>query len=89
MRTPVRRIAVFIAASFLASYVLAQSNSGTITGRVADSSGAVIAGASVLVSNPVSEYSRTVATDKSGPYQFTSLPFNPYHVQRRNIRRIW
>src|SRR5580698_6223509 len=60
--------------------LLAQSNSGTVTGIVTDPSGAVVAGASVSVSNPVSEYSRTVTTDKAGHYQFTSLPFNPYHL---------
>jgi Carboxypeptidase regulatory-like domain len=80
MRTRVRHIAVFVLAIFLASCVLAQSNSGTITGTVTDPSGAVVAGASVSISNPVSEYSRTVTTDKTGHYQFTSLPFNPYHL---------
>src|SRR5580692_8693274 len=60
--------------------LLGQSNSGTVTGTVTDPSGAVVAGASVSVSNPVSEYSRTVTTDKAGHYQFTSLPFNPYHL---------
>jgi len=60
--------------------LLAQSNSGTVTGIVSDPSGAVVPGASVSMSNPVSEYSRTVTTDKAGHYQFTSLPFNPYHL---------
>src|SRR3984957_2633096 len=55
---------------------LAQSNSGTVT----DPSGAVVAGASISIANPVSEYSRTVTSDKAGHYQFTSLPFNPYHL---------
>src|SRR6201996_8232083 len=60
--------------------LLAQSNSGTVTGTVTDPSGAVVAGASVSIANPVSEYARTVSTDKSGHYQFTGLPFNPYHL---------
>jgi Carboxypeptidase regulatory-like domain len=80
MRTHVRHIVIFMAAIFLASCVLAQSNSGTVTGTVTDPSGAIVAGASVSLSNPVSEYSRTVVTDKTGHYQFTSLPFNPYHL---------
>jgi len=80
MRTRVRHIVVFVLAIFLASCVLAQSNSGTITGTVTDPSGAVVAGASVSINNPVSEYSRTVTTGKTGHYQFTSLPFNPYHL---------
>jgi len=80
MRIPMRRIAVFVAVSFLASCVLAQSNSGTIIGTVVDPSGALVSGASVSISNPVSEYARTAVTDKAGRYQFTSLPFNPYHL---------
>jgi hypothetical protein len=80
MRTHVRHIAVFVAAIFLVSCVLAQSNSGTVNGTVTDPSGAVLAGASVSIDNPVSEYSRTVVTDKAGHYQFTSLPLNPYHL---------
>src|ERR1700722_12239143 len=80
MRILMRRIAVFVAVSFLASCVLAQSNSGTIVGTVTDPSGAVVSGATVSISNPVSEYARTAVTDKAGRYQFTSLPFNPYHL---------
>ena len=80
MRTPVRRVAVFLATSFLASYVLAQSNSGTIIGTVTDPTGAVVPGASVSIQNPVSQYSRTAVTDKAGQYQFSNIPFNPYHM---------
>jgi Carboxypeptidase regulatory-like domain len=80
MRTPVRRVAVFLAASLLASYVFAQSNSGTVVGTVSDPSGAVIPGATVTIANPVSQYSHTATTDKSGQYQFSNLPFNPYHL---------
>jgi Carboxypeptidase regulatory-like domain len=80
MRTPVRHIAVFMAVIFLATCLIAQSNSGTVTGTVTDPSGAVVPGASVSISNPVSEYSRKVLTDNSGHYQFTGLPLNPYHL---------
>jgi Carboxypeptidase regulatory-like domain len=80
MRTLVRHIAVFMAVIFLATCLIAQSNSGTVTGTVTDPSGAVVPGASVSISNPVSEYSRKVLTDNSGHYQFTGLPLNPYHL---------
>jgi hypothetical protein len=67
---------------FGASALVAQSgtNSGTVTGTVTDGSGAVVAGAKVSISNPVSGYSRTAVTDGSGRYQFSNLPFNPYHL---------
>ncbi len=85
MRTSVRRI-VFFLFVFLISMspqaLLGQTagNAGTIVGTVTDPAGAVVPNATVSVSNPVSEYSRTLATDKAGQFQFTNLPFNPYHV---------
>jgi hypothetical protein len=79
------RCVVFLAAFLLqsvGSFVLAQSvgNSGTISGTITDPSGAVIPGATVSIDNPISQYSRMAASDKSGHYQFTNVPFNPYHM---------
>src|ERR1700677_30718 len=58
----------------------AQSATGTITGTVTDASGAVVPAATVTIENPVSGLSRTAKTDGAGHYQFTNLPFNPYHL---------
>ena len=58
----------------------AQSTSGTITGSVTDSTGAVVPGATVTILNPVSGYTRTAKSDGSGNYQFQNIPFNPYHL---------
>src|SRR5215469_3936145 len=85
MRTLVRCVIAFLAAFLLQScavIVSAQSagNSGTISGIITDPSGAVVSGAMVTIDNPVSQYSRAGATDKSGHYQFPNVPFNPYHV---------
>src|ERR1700677_3246273 len=66
--------------SSLAISLHAQSATGTITGTVADASGAVVPGATVTIENPVSGLSRTTKTDASGQYRFTNLPFNPYHL---------
>ena len=70
----------------------AQSNSGSISGTVTDPSGAVVPGATVTVENPVSGYLRTAKTDSAGRYQFSNLPFNPYHLdgdgQRFRRRRL-
>jgi Carboxypeptidase regulatory-like domain len=72
----------FFALAFCAPRAGAQSagNSGNITGTVADPTGAVIAGATVEIQNPVSQYSRSTTTDSTGHYQFTNVPFNPYHM---------
>ncbi|WP_433963874.1 carboxypeptidase regulatory-like domain-containing protein [Tunturiibacter gelidiferens] len=62
------------------STLLAQSNSGIVSGTVTDPVGAVIPGAIVSISNPVSGYSRSMATDSGGHFQFTNLPLNSYHL---------
>src|SRR5580693_4997785 len=60
--------------------VFAQSNSGTVRGSVLDPSGAVIAGAQVTIQNPVSHYTRSVASDAQGKFEFSNVPFNNYHL---------
>jgi Carboxypeptidase regulatory-like domain len=62
--------------------VRAQSagSSGSIVGTVADPSGAVVANATVEIHNPVSGYDNSAVTDTSGNFNFTNIPFNPYHM---------
>src|SRR5579863_6269122 len=55
-------------------------NSGNISGTVTDPSGAVVAGATVTIHNPVSEYERSATTDSTGAFSFPNVPFNPYHL---------
>ena len=55
-------------------------SSGNIEGVVKDSSGGVLANATVEISNPVSGYQRATTTGAAGEFRFTNLPFNPYHL---------
>ena len=55
-------------------------NSGSIEGVVKDSSGGVIAGATVEISYPVSGYQRQTTTGSDGAFRFTNVPFNGYHM---------
>src|SRR5271166_2387359 len=55
-------------------------NSSTVNGTVADPTGAVVPGATVVIHNPVSQYSRTATTDGDGKFSFTSVPVAPYHL---------
>ncbi len=55
--------------------------SGTVDVLVTDPSGAVIPGATVKMTNPVTGYQKTAATDATGAAHFTTVPPNPYHVQ--------
>jgi len=58
----------------------AQSGGGTIRGSVLDPSGAAIKGATVVIQNPVSHYTRTTQTDDQGIFRFDNVPYNNYHA---------
>lgn len=62
------------------SVVQGQTSFGRISGTVSDSVGAVIANATVIVTNPATNFSRTVMTDESGYYTVTNLPVGTYRV---------
>jgi hypothetical protein len=53
---------------------------GTIEGIVKDPSDAVVVGATVIIVNPVSDFTRTVQTGERGRFVFRNLPPNPYHL---------
>ncbi len=55
-------------------------SSGSVSGTVTDTTGAVIPGVTVTIVNEVSGLNRKTVTDAAGHYQFTNLPLNPYHV---------
>jgi hypothetical protein len=55
-------------------------NSGSINGAIVDSNGAVVRKARVELRNPVSGFGRLITTDSSGRFEFTNIPFNPYHL---------
>lgn len=73
---------VFFAVLGMSVHLYAQSvaNSGTIAGTVTDTTGAVVPGATVTISNPISGLTRVQKTDADGKYQFVNVPFNNYHV---------
>jgi hypothetical protein len=72
----------FLAFCLAASLSPAQSggNSGSVSGTVLDPSGAVVPDATVEIHNPVSQFSRSTTTDKSGYFNLPNVPFNPYHM---------
>jgi hypothetical protein len=73
-----------LAFALLLSPVFAHAEAGgassSITGTVADSTGAVIPGATVEIRNPVSHLTRSTITDGSGKFAFPNVPLNPYHL---------
>ncbi len=63
------------------SLMAAQSgNSAVLHGTVTDSTGAVIPGATVHVTNKISGLDRTTTTDAAGEFSLPNVPFNNYQV---------
>ncbi len=56
------------------------TGSSSVSGTVTDQSGAVVPGATVVIQNPVSQYTRTTTTDDAGKFTFANVPINPYHM---------
>src|SRR5687767_14430101 len=64
----------------LAAPVAAQDNSGTINGRVTDTTGAFIPGVTVSLTSPAIQGARDAVTDETGSYRFILLPPGTYQV---------
>src|SRR4030095_15580099 len=65
-----------------AAPAVAQSTTGTITGRAVDSSGAVLPGVAVSISSPqMIGGARDAVTDALGTYRFTLVPPGVYQVK--------
>ena len=67
-------------AIFTAMGIMAQSNTGSITGVVQDQNGAVVPNASVKVTNVGTNETRTVQADSAGRYDVPSLSTGVYNV---------
>ncbi|HUQ49978.1 MAG TPA: TonB-dependent receptor [Terriglobales bacterium] len=65
---------------FTTASICAQTFRGGITGSVTDSSGAVIADATVTATNIGTGLKRSVQTDDSGNFSFNELPLGDYEV---------
>ncbi len=73
-------LSVALLAGLLPRPLAAQTVAGTILGTVTDSTGAVVAGAKVVLTNEGTQYSRTVVTDALGEYVAPQLPTGTYTV---------
>ena len=61
--------------------LFAQSERGTITGAVSDSSGAVVPGATVTITNTATNTETTLTTNQTGSYTAPSLAAGTYDVR--------
>jgi outer membrane receptor protein involved in Fe transport len=78
MHTPIIRTLLLSAA--LAAAALAQDTTGTITGTVADPSGAVVAAVEVRILNTQTGFSRTTLSGDAGEYRIPFVPPGVYDV---------
>ena len=69
-----------MAAGILLLLLLAQQNTAAISGRVLDSSGAAIPGATVVARNIETGLERPSITDETGTYTISLLPIGQYDV---------
>jgi hypothetical protein len=77
-----RRVVVcLVLAALVAVPGFAQSIVGRISGTVVDTSGAVIPGATVNITNEATKLTRALKTDANGFYVATALPVGNYTVQ--------
>src|SRR5690349_21257412 len=58
----------------------AQSGGTTIRGTVKDPNGNVVAGATVTVTDPAKNFTRTQTTNEDGGYVFTAIPPGTYKL---------
>jgi hypothetical protein len=69
----------------LSAALLSQELAGTLTGTVTDASGAVVAGATVVVhSDETGADIRTISTSDSGNFNITNIPAGRYTVTVKN-----
>jgi Carboxypeptidase regulatory-like domain/TonB dependent receptor len=89
---PTRWLVVLLCLVFCAS-ALAQSTGGRILGRVADPTGAVLAGVKVKLVNQATGVERSTTADNDGNYNFIEVPVGDYRLEfdqtgfKKNIRR--
>jgi Carboxypeptidase regulatory-like domain len=77
-----RRVFISVLAFLLISvFALAQFETGGVSGRVADSSGAMVASADITVTSLDTGLIRTVKTDSSGNYTVTGLAPGSYEAK--------
>lgn len=65
---------------FTSAVADAQTRIGTLQGTIKDPNGALIPGATVTISQPVTRYKQSVQTGADGTFRLVNVPFNTYQV---------
>ncbi len=75
------RILFLLCTALLPITATAQDTTARILGQVSDPSGAVLPGASVVVTNTATGVKTSAQTGKNGSYELNQLPIGPYQVE--------
>jgi len=82
MKFTVLRLSMLVASLWwLCSVSAGAQASATLSGRVTDSTGSVVAGATVTANNLDTGASRTVVTSQAGQYEMVAVPIGRYEVR--------
>ncbi len=81
MRLQIRLLCVWLLLLGLLSTAVSQSSRGTITGSVTDSSGAVVAGANVIIKQMGTDVTRQTTTNSAGIYRFDAVELGAYSLK--------
>lgn len=74
-------VCALIFSLLMAGHIFAQAGTTNINGTVTDQNGAAVAGASVKLVNPSTNFSRTVVTNSDGNYVFASILPGTYNIE--------
>jgi Carboxypeptidase regulatory-like domain len=80
MRTGTRVVILLFGFFTLSALVAAQTATTSLRGTIYDAKGAVVAGASVTITDPSTGFSQRAKTDGQGNYQFLELPPATYDL---------
>src|SRR5436305_2883940 len=75
------RAALALAFYLTAGTLFGQTTTGTVSGAVADNSGARVPGATVRIVNVETRDTRTTTANNTGDYLFPSVPTGQYELQ--------
>ena len=72
---------VLLVTSVITLNTFAQTGTSSVAGTVTDAQGKVVSGATVTLTNPAKNFTRTQTTNESGSYSFNSIPPDTYIVE--------
>jgi hypothetical protein len=78
-----RQVTLILGLLLLPAKIFSQAGVASLSGLVADPSGAIVVGAHITETNAETQVSRTMVTDRSGYYTFVGMPVGHYRVSTR------